>query len=93
MEMIKHRKHSWISRPKKQQRNVEAGGGLCYEEHNGVIEIGSDAKIVPTLSFEEIKNQIESKWREEIKVKMTEVGQNFISPILANATLDPTEEE
>ena len=48
-------------------------GSLCYEEHNGVIEIGLDAKIVPTFSFEEIRNQIEEKWKEEIKTKMAEV--------------------
>ena len=48
-------------------------GSLCYEEHNGVIEIGVDAKIVPTYSFEEIRNQIEEKWKEEIKTKMTDV--------------------
>ena len=48
-------------------------GSLCYEEHNGVIEIGLDAKIVPTFSFEEIRNQIEEKWKEEIKSKMAEV--------------------
>ena len=48
-------------------------GSLCYEEHNGVIEIGVDAKIVPTYSFEEIRNQIEEKWKEEIKTKMAEV--------------------
>ena len=34
---------------------AEDNGGLCYEEHNGVIEIGLDAKIVPTYSFEEIR--------------------------------------
>ena len=38
------------------------------KEHNGVIEIGVDAKIVPTH-----RNQIEEKWKEEIKTKMTDV--------------------
>ena len=52
---------------------AEDNGGLCYEEHNGVIEIGLDAKIVPTYSFEEIRNQIEEKWKEEIKTKMADV--------------------
>ena len=52
---------------------MDESGALCYEEHNGIMEIGMDAKIVPTMSFEEIKNQIESKWREEIRIKMTEV--------------------
>ena len=37
---------------------AEDNGGLCYEEHNGVIEIGLDAKIVPTYSFEEIRNSL-----------------------------------
>ena len=64
----------------KQQRDQQTvvvaahdNGSLCYEEHNGVIEIGLDAKIVPTYSFEEIRNQIEEKWKEEIKTKMAEV--------------------
>ena len=64
----------------QQQRDQQAvvvadhdNGSLCYEEHNGVIEIGLDAKIVPTFSFEEIRNQIEEKWKEEIKSKMAEV--------------------
>ena len=52
---------------------AQDNGSLCYEEHNGVIEIGLDAKIVPTYSFEEIRNQIEEKWKEEIKTKMAEV--------------------
>ena len=46
---------------------------VSAKEHNGVIEIGVDAKIVPTYSFEEIRNQIEEKWKEEIKTKMAEV--------------------
>ena len=37
---------------------MDINGGLCYEEHNGVIEMDLDAKIVPTYSFEEIRNQI-----------------------------------
>ena len=64
----------------EQQRDLQPvvvahqdNGSLCYEEHNGVIEIGLDAKIVPTYSFEEIRNQIEEKWKEEIKTKMAEV--------------------
>ena len=47
------------------------------------MEIGLDAKIVPTLSFEEIKNQIESKWREEIRVKMAEVSNDKCDEISA----------
>ena len=47
---------------------------MCYEEHNGVIEIGMDAKIVPTYSFEEIRTQIEEKWKEEIKIKLEDVN-------------------
>ena len=83
MELIKQRKHTWISsldkRMRQQQRDQQPvatthdNGSLCYEEHNGVIEIGVDAKIVPTYSFEEIRNQIEEKWKEEIKTKMAEV--------------------
>jgi len=81
MELIKQRKHTWISRPKRQRSDdqpvlpAEDNGGLCYEEHNGVIEIGLDAKIVPTYSFEEIRNQIEEKWKEEIKTKMADIHQ------------------
>ena len=52
---------------------VEDPGGLCYEEHNGIIEIDLDAKIVPTYSFEEIRNQIEKKWKEEIKAKLADI--------------------
>ena len=83
MEMIKQRKHTWISRPKRQRSdeqpviNTEDIGGLCYEERNGVIEIGMDAKIVTTYSFEEMRNQIEEKWKEEIKTKMADVRNNF----------------
>ena len=95
MEMIKQRKHTWISRPKRQRSdeqpviNTEDIGGLCYEERNGVIEIGMDAKIVTTYSFEEMRNQIEEKWKEEIKTKMAEV--RFFSLILAQlCLLDPT---
>jgi len=80
MEMIKHRKHTWISRPRKQKSDKKTdcndeSGALLYEEHNGIMEIGIDAKIVPTLSFEEIRNQIESKWRDEIRAKMAEIQQ------------------
>jgi len=80
MELIKQRKHTWISRPKRQQTDeqvlpAEENGGLCYEEHNGVIEIEVDAKIVPTYSFEEIRNQIEEKWKEEIKTKMADIHE------------------
>ena len=50
-------------------------GGLCYEEHNGVIEMDLDAKIVPTYSFEEIRNQIEEKWKEEIKTKLADIQE------------------
>ena len=104
MELIKQRKHTWISSLDKRMRQVRGGelatipgltecsqqqrdpqpetathdnGSLCYEEHNGVIEIGVDAKIVPTYSFEEIRNQIEEKWKEEIKTKMAEVRVFF----------------
>ena len=49
---------------------------VSAKEHNGVIEIGVDAKIVPTH-----RNQIEEKWKEEIKTKMTDVR------------LDPREED
>ena len=66
-------------------------GSLCYEEHNGVIEIGLDAKIVPTFSFEEIRNQIEEKWKEEIKTKMAEVSFVFWN-FLSTSCSDPGEE-
>ena len=54
---------------------VDVNGGLCYEEHNGVIEMDLDAKIVPTYSFEEIRNQIEEKWKEEIKIKLADIQE------------------
>ena len=54
---------------------------MCYEEHNGVIELDLDAKIVPTYSFEEIRNQIEEKWKEEIKTKMGDVSKNILRNI------------
>ena len=54
---------------------------MCYEEHNGVIELDLDAKIVPTYSFEEIRNQIEEKWKEEIKTKMGDVSKNILQNI------------
>ena len=54
---------------------------MCYEEHNGVIELDLDAKIVPTYSFEEIRNQIEEKWKEEIKTKMGDVSENILRNI------------
>ena len=54
---------------------VDVNGGLCYEEHNGVIEMDLDAKIVPTYSFEEIRNQIEEKWKEEIKTKLADIQE------------------
>ena len=57
--------------------NIHYYLGLCYEEHNGVIELDLDAKIVPTYSFEEIRNQIEEKWKEEIKTKMGDVSKNI----------------
>ena len=57
---------------------AEENGALCYEEHNGVIEIGMDAKIVPTYSFEEIRAQIEEKWKEEIKIKLEDVKTFYI---------------
>ena len=60
---------------------VDVNGGLCYEEHNGVIEMDLDAKIVPTYSFEEIRNQIEEKWKEEIKTKMGDVSKNILRNI------------
>ena len=54
---------------------MDINGGLCYEEHNGVIEMDLDAKIVPTYSFEEIRNQIEEKWKEEIKTKLADIQE------------------
>ena len=42
-----------------------------------MIELDLDAKIVPTYSFEEIRNQIEEKWKEEIKTKMGDVSINI----------------
>ncbi|XP_023339855.1 uncharacterized protein LOC111710065 [Eurytemora carolleeae] len=81
MDMIKHRKQNWISRPNKQKSlekncNVEANTNVLYEEHsNGYLELQTDVKIVPTFSFEHIKSQIETKWREEIKAKIEEVEQ------------------
>ena len=43
-----------------------------------MIELDLDAKIVPTYSFEEIRNQIEEKWKEEIKTKMGDVSEYII---------------
>lgn len=71
MEMIKHRKNSWISRTRRQ--TSEPSLGLAYEEHSGVMELELDSRIVPTMSFEDIKSQIEEKWKEEIKTKIKEV--------------------
>ena len=34
-------------------------------------------RIVPTMSFEDIKSQIEEKWKEEIKTKIKEVYHHF----------------
>ena len=46
-----------------------------------MIELDLDAKIVPTYSFEEIRNQIEEKWKEEIKTKMGDVSENILRNI------------
>merc|ERR1712107_94234 len=72
MEMIKHRKHSWISRPRRQASDPLDSVGLGYEEHSGIMEMELDSRIIPTTSFEEIKLQIEEKWKEEIRVKIKE---------------------
>jgi len=75
MEMIKHRKHSWISRPRRQASDpLDSVVGLGYEEHSGIMEMELDSRIIPTMSFEEIKMQIEEKWKEEIRVKIKEVS-------------------
>ena len=44
-----------------------------------MIELDLDAKIVPTYSFEEIRNQIEEKWKEEIKTKMGDVSKKYFT--------------
>ena len=86
MEMIKSRKHTWVPPPRRQvghRTKLETmllpkgsdplDGGLGYEEHSGIMELELDSRIIPTMSFEEIKLQIEEKWKEEIRVKIKEV--------------------
>ena len=55
-------------------------GGLGYEEHSGIMELELDSRIIPTMSFEEIKLQIEEKWKEEIRMKIKEVRLSLFLP-------------
>ena len=82
LEMIKKRKHNWISRPRKKsfekghESNLDGNTNFFYKESSSGLIEHTEAKIVPTFSFEHIKGQIEAKWRDEIKIKIAEVESN-----------------